>query len=136
MYRYFALLSVFLLSFTAPSFAAYISPTSVDGATTVSSAEAKGLFDSGVLFVDVRSDKDWNAGRIPGAVHLELNDVYNEKSLTAEAKQDDKIVIYCNGDSCHRSSAASVKAVAWGYKHIYYYRDGFPAWKAAGYPVE
>jgi rhodanese-related sulfurtransferase len=35
-----------------------------------------------------------------------------------------------------RSSNASKKAVEWGYKNVYYFRLGFPAWKAAGYPAE
>ena len=112
------------------------SPESVAGATTVDASKAKELFDKGVLFVDVRSDKDWAAGRIPDAVHIELKKVYSEDTLGKEAKKADAVVLYCNGHSCHRSSKASAKAVAWGYSNIYYFRDGFPAWKSAGYPVE
>jgi len=112
------------------------SPTSVDGAKTVSAAEAKALFDKGVLFVDVRSDKDWAAGRIPDAVHIELKKVFSEATLGKEAKKADSIVIYCNGVSCMRSSKASAKAVGWGFTNIHYYRLGYPDWKAAGYPTE
>lgn len=125
---------LFTASFGA--LAADVSPMTVPGATTVSAAEAKALFDQGVLFVDVRSDKDWNAGRIPGAVHLELKHVLSEAKLAAEAAKDEKIVIYCNGESCMRSSEASAEAVSWGFTSIQYFRDGFPAWKSAGYPVE
>jgi rhodanese-related sulfurtransferase len=35
-----------------------------------------------------------------------------------------------------RSSDATKLAVGWGFSKVYYYRDGFPAWKAAGNPVE
>lgn len=112
------------------------SPTSVDGATTIDAAKAKELFDKEVVFIDVRSNKDWNAGRIPGAVHIELKKVYNEAALGKHAKKDKPVVIYCNGAKCHRSSKASAKAVKWGYKKVYYFRLGFPAWKKAGYPVE
>ena len=113
-----------------------VSPMTVDGATTVDTAKAKSLFDSGTLFVDVRSDKDWAAGRIPDAVHIELKKVLSEATLSKELKKDEPAVIYCNGESCLRSSKASAKAVGWGFTKIYYYRDGFPAWKAAGYPTE
>jgi rhodanese-related sulfurtransferase len=46
------------------------------------------------------------------------------------------VVFYCNGHACHRSSKASKLAVGWGWKKVYYYRDGFPAWKAANNPIE
>ena len=112
------------------------SPTSVDGAKTVNTAESKALFDKGVLFVDVRRNKDWAAGRIPDAVHIELKKVLTEETLGKEAKKSDPIVIYCNGVGCMRSSKASKKAVGWGYTNVYYYRLGLPSWKKAGYPTE
>jgi rhodanese-related sulfurtransferase len=113
-----------------------ISPQAVDGATTVSAAEAKDLFDNGTLFVDTRKDKDWNAGRIPDAVHLDVKKVLSEDTLSNEVKKDEAVVMYCNGESCMRSSKASAMAVEWGFSKVYYFRDGFPAWKSAGYPVE
>ena len=116
--------------------AADVSPMTVSGATTVDAAGAKAQFDQGALFVDVRSDKDWAAGRIPDAVHLELKGNYNEAVLAAEVGKDEPVVIYCNGESCLRSSDASAQAVGWGFQKVYYFRDGLPAWQAAGYPVE
>jgi rhodanese-related sulfurtransferase len=113
-----------------------VSPMTVDGATSVDAAGAKALFDSGVVFVDVRSDKDWAAGRIPDAVHIELKKQFNEQALSGAAGKGDKVVIYCNGESCMRSSKASAQAVSWGFTGVHYFRDGFPAWKEAGYPVE
>ncbi len=113
-----------------------VSPMSVDGAKTVTATEAKALFDKGSIFLDVRSDKDWGAGRIPDAMHIELKKKLNEASMGKEIKKNDAVVIYCNGESCMRSSKASAKAVGWGYSKVYYFRDGFPAWKTAGYPVE
>ena len=112
------------------------SPKSIRGATTVSTKEAKALFDKGVAFIDVRNDKDWAAGRIPGAEHLELKKVFSETTLGNVVKKDEVVCIYCNGPSCPRSSAATAKAVRWGFTKVHYYRDGFPAWKAAGFPVE
>jgi len=130
-------LIVFLFSISMAATAGNkISPTSVDGATTVDTAKAKELFDKGVIFVDVRKDKDWAAGRVPDAVHIELKKVLSEDTLSKEVKKDQEVVIYCNGEKCMRSSKASAMAVGWGFSKVYYYRDGFPAWKAAGYPVE
>lgn len=113
-----------------------ISPLTVDGASTIDTAKAKQLFDAGTLFVDTRKDKDWQAGRIPDALHLNVKTALTEAALLEEAGKTDKIVFYCNGESCMRSSNASILAVKWGFTQVFYYRDGFPAWKTAGYPVE
>jgi rhodanese-related sulfurtransferase len=114
----------------------YISPEIVPGATTIDTAKAKALFDKGVVFVDVRSDADWEAGRIPGAVHLEWDRVLTEASLAKIVQKDREVVIYCNGVKCPRSSKAAAAAVTWGFTKVSYYRLGFPDWKAAGEPVE
>ena len=134
--KIYALLASVLLVMTSGSVLAKESPATIEGAKTVNASEAKALFDKGVLFVDVRSDKDWAAGRIPDAVHIELKKVLTEATLSKEAKKADPIVIYCNGVSCMRSSKASTKAVGWGFTNVHYYRLGFPDWKAAGYPTE
>ncbi len=112
------------------------SPETIAGATTVSAAEAKALFEKGVAFVDARSDADWNAGRIPGAHHLELKKKLTKDALMKVASQDKEVVIYCNGPSCLRSSVGCEKAVSWGWKKVYFFRMGFPSWKQAGNPVE
>ncbi len=109
----------------------------VAGATTIASAEAKQLFDQGVAFIDVREDAAWNLGRIPGAVHMDVKmPVFNKDALLKEVTADKKVVFYCNGVKCPRSAVACKSALEWGYKHVYYYREGFPGWKSAGYAVE
>lgn len=113
-----------------------VSPMSIPGAKSVTAKEAKGLFDKGVAFIDVRKDKDWKAGRVLDAIHINLKTVFSKKALLKEIKLDEKVVIYCNGETCMRSSKASAKAVKWGFTHVFYFRDGFPAWKKNGYPVE
>lgn len=113
-----------------------VSPLEVEGAVTIDAQKAKELFDTGLLFVDTRKDSDWEAGRIPDAEHLELKSVFSEASLSEIASKDQPLVFYCNGEHCMRSSKACAMAVAWGFRKVYYFRDGFPAWKTAGYPVE
>jgi len=131
-----AFASLMLVVLASPSFAAGVSPMDVAGSKSVTTAQAKELFDKGVLFLDVRKNSDWDAGRVPEAEHLELKKVFTEDSFAKIAKKGDPVVIYCNGEKCLRSSAACAKAVTWGYTNLYYYRDGYPAWKAAGYPTE
>jgi rhodanese-related sulfurtransferase len=129
---------VLLALITAPVAIAteWVAPEAISGATIVDGAKAKMLFDKGVIFIDVRKDKDWEAGRIPGAVHLELKKVFNEDSFSKVVKKDQEVVIYCNGVHCKRSPKGVAKAVGWGYAKVYWYRLGFPDWKTGGYPVE
>ena len=128
--------SLILLPVSGTYAAKKISPETVPGATTVSTAEAKRLFDQGAIFLDVRSSRDWEAGRIPGSKHLELKKVYNQETLAQIANPEQKIVIYCNSTGCMRSSKACAKAVEWGYRKIYYYRLGYPDWQSNGYAIE
>ncbi len=111
-------------------------PETVDGATTIDVAEATRLFENEVTFIDVRKDKDWEAGRVPEAYHLDVKKNFTEESLAKVVKKDETVVLYCNGIKCLRSSLAAKKAVAWGYTDVKYFRTGFPAWKGAGNPVE
>lgn len=129
-------LMALLIAISTPVLAGKVSPMTISGATTVDTAKAKALFDGGALFVDTRRNADWDAGRIPGAVHLELKSNFTADSLGAEAQKDEAIVCYCNGPSCLRSATCTEKALSWGYTNVHFYRDGFPAWEAAGNPVE
>lgn len=115
---------------------AAVSPDTVNGATTVTVDDAVALFDQGVVFVDVRKDSDYDAGRVPGAVHLDVKAAFTESSLLEHVSKDQPVVIYCNGHACMRSSQASEMAVGWGFQKVHYLRDGYPAWEAAGFPVE
>ncbi len=122
------------LSATGP--AAAESPLEVPGATTVDAAKAQALHGGGVPIVDVRDGADWNSGHIPGAAQLELKEVFSEAALLRVVGKGTEVVIHCAGPKCLRSSKASAKAVSWGFTKVYYFRDGFPAWRAAGCPVE
>ena len=112
------------------------SPLDIAGATTVDAAAAKALFDRGVLFIDVRGEDSWKNGHIPKAVHLPLKTKFNESNLSAIAQTDREAVMYCMGPRCLLSSRACAQAVSWGFRKVYYFRDGFPGWKAAGYPID
>ena len=113
-----------------------VSPETVPGAETIDTVKAKQLFDRGVTFIDVRSNRDWDAGRIPGAIHLELKKVFSQESLAQYVSSNEPVVIYCNSVGCLRSSKASAKAVAYGYTRVFYYRRGYPDWKSQDYAIE
>ena len=136
------LINIFLffsMGITNVSYAAnrdYRSPEQVEGTITTSLQEAKALFDKGHVFIDVRNPRLYAKNHIPGAFHLDLKNAFNEPAVTAIAKKNQAIVIYCSGVKCNRSYRASEKAVLWGFKKVHYFRGGIVEWKKAGYPVD
>lgn len=99
-------------------------------------ATAKDLHDRQAVFVDVREAPQFNRGRIPSAVNPELSSALSKESLLRAAAKDDEVVFSCVGKYCPFSAYACAKAKIWGFTRVYYFAGGFPAWKAAGYPVE
>ncbi len=119
----------------------YISPASVAGVTTVDAAKAYELWQQRVVFIDPRKQGQFDAGRIPGAINLvyspgKTDQPFNQASLEAEVAKTEPVVFYCNAHECDRSSWTAALAVEWGWQKVYYFRDGYPSWAAAGYPVE
>lgn len=137
-----------LTLFTSISLAATVeTPTSLKGTELVDATKAKSLMESGVKIIDTRVAIEFAEAHIKGAINVP----YKEKSAKAidfDASQDsfdvaklpaDKnaaIIMQCNGPECWKSYKASVAAMKAGYKKIYWFRGGFPEWKAKGYPVE
>ena len=108
----------------------------VAGVPQIEAAQVKEMLESGVVVVDVRDAGSYGRGHLPGAIHLDLNLALTEKNLMEVVDKDDPVIFHCWGPSCSYSAMACAKAHLWGYKEIYYFYGGFPAWKAAGYPIE
>jgi len=130
-----ALASIVLL-FSSHLYAEYSSPENVEGSITISVAQAKVLFDKGVVFVDVRNPRLFAKGHIVGAHHLDLKNGFTEDALTSLVEREEPLVIYCSGVKCSRSYRASAKAVSWGFKQVNYFRGGIVDWKESGFPIE
>ena len=129
---------VVCLLMTSVSFAAKgPSAENVDGATTINAEQAKKLWKEGATFIDTRKDSDWQAGRVPGAVHINVKKPeFNKHEILNHVGLNEPVVSYCNAEKCHRAAAGAKKLVGFGFTKVYYYRDGFPSWKNAGYPYE
>jgi TolB-like protein/rhodanese-related sulfurtransferase len=108
----------------------------VTGATTIDHQQAKTLHDRRVKFVDVRAAKGFASGHVPGAFNLDVATELSRDSLSRIVGKDEEFVLSCHGRTCPDSAFASAKALMWGFKRVYYFAGGFPAWKEAGYPVE
>ncbi len=90
------------------------------------------ISDGSVVVLDVRPEKEYWAGHIPGALSVPVDAL--EAALQTLPK-DKEIVAYCRGPYC----VFSDEAVRLLHRHGFRARrlsEGFPEWRDAGYPVE
>jgi molybdopterin/thiamine biosynthesis adenylyltransferase/rhodanese-related sulfurtransferase len=83
--------------------------------------------------VDVREQHEFNAGYIPGAVHIPRGFL----EIQAEGKLPDRkapIVVYCAGGT--RSAFAARTLTDLGYENVLSANPGFVRWKDLRYPME
>jgi ABC-type phosphate/phosphonate transport system substrate-binding protein/rhodanese-related sulfurtransferase len=124
----------------------YFTPRVLDGVTIVSADEVVALMKRGAVLYDTRSEEEYRDKHIRGAIWLP----YGEKSpkevgfdpgkdrfdVARAGDQNAPVIFACNGAECWKSYKSCVAARKAGYKHVYWFRGGFPEWVARGYPVE
>ena len=101
----------------------------------VTLAQAKSLFDKGVLFVDARGDKYFADGHIQNAWNsgffMEL--MFKLDSLQS---RDDGVVLYCSDDDCGSSKELANDLYNEGFTKLFVFKGGWLEWNESGYPVE
>ena len=88
--------------------------------------------DGDVTVLDVRPADEYDAGHIPGALSVPVDDL---KRRLREIPKSREVIAYCRGRYC----VYSLEAVTLLRKHGYRARrtdEGLPDWRAAGLPVE
>lgn len=78
----------------------------------------------GVMLLDTRTNKEYDAGHIPGAVHIPLADI---GAKAKKIRKDKEIVVYCA--SGNRSIWAIKRLMGMGYTNLWNLKGGFSAWK-------
>jgi rhodanese-related sulfurtransferase len=83
--------------------------------------------------IDVREDREWEAGHLPGAIHLGKGVIERdiEKTIPDTASP---LVLYCGGG--FRSALAAKNLQEMGYTDVISMDGGFSGWKGAGLPIE
>lgn len=120
----------------------------------VSPEEAKELLDQGYTFVDVRSEPEFDAGHVPGALNVPLmhmgpkgmspNPDFLNVMESAFAKSE-KLLVSCRSGG--RSLKAAQQLLGAGYEDIVDLRTGWdgckddfgrpePGWSRKGLPIE
>ncbi len=88
--------------------------------------KAQVLLEEGAQLVDVRVDHEWDAGHIPGAIHIPLEGLAGRSD---ELDRDRPVVLYCRGGS--RSSMAAEALAGAGFDAAKL-TDGIVGWQEAG----
>lgn len=87
------------------------------GYKKISAEEAKVMIDAGnVIILDVRTQDEYDAGHISGAIRLESAD-FEAKAVTVLPDKDATILVYCR--SGNRSKTASGMLIDLGYTAVY-----------------
>ena len=78
----------------------------------------------GIMLLDVRSDREYAQGHIPGAVHVPLPDIGER---VKKLKKEKELVVYCRNGN--QSIWAIKRLMGMGYKNLYNLKGGYSAWK-------
>ena len=87
---------------------------------------------SNVLWVDARSQNEYDAGHVPGAIQLNLEgwDRLFPRFLD-QWSPEQKIVVYCSSRSCEKSHEVAARLEQSGVSPVYILKGGWEEWKAA-----
>lgn len=105
-----------------------------DGQPTISAKKFKDVMGSDQKFIllDVRSESEFKAAHLPGALHVERGRI--EWIIPNIIKNTEtKIYVYCR--TGERSSFAAARLYEMGYANVVDIIDGFRGWLNSGYPV-
>ena len=101
---------------------------SIDGLAAALADETEG--SPAPLLIDVRQASEFDAGHVPGAVHIGTGSLGER---LAELPHDRPLATMCA--SGYRSAVAASLLRAAGFEDVRWVADGIEAWRAAGYPV-
>jgi rhodanese-related sulfurtransferase len=102
------------------------------------------MYDLGVIFFDARVEEEFKMGRVKGAVLADPTDakIVAAKNVPDFLKDEKKfprkfpVIVYCNGGDCDSSQLVAIQLIKFGFANVKVFEEGYPVWKARGYPVE
>ena len=100
----------------------------------VSVQEAYEMQQQGALLVDVRRPDEWVSGHARGAIHILVDNVFDEAAVKLPKDQD--LLFICAAGA--RSGLACEMASALGYdtNHLYNIEEGTPVWIERKLPTD
>ena len=83
-----------------------------------------------VAVVDVRRDYEWEAGHLPDAVRIEVNEL---TSRSDEIPRDKPVIFVCRAGNRSGMAAEAFRQAGWDAYHV---EGGLQAWVQAGQPLD
>lgn len=99
----------------------------------VNVAEARERKARGATLIDVREDREWDAGHARGAVHLGKGVIERDIEKQVPDKNAE-LILYCGGG--FRSALAARALGEMGYRNVLSMAGGWRAWQAEGGETE
>ncbi|MFC3908414.1 rhodanese-like domain-containing protein [Legionella dresdenensis] len=88
--------------------------------------------DTNLCLIDVREDYEWQEARIPGAIHIQKDEL--PAKIASRVKDlNQPVYLHCKGGV--RSLYAAERLAEMGYKQLYSIDGGILSWIEQGYAV-
>jgi rhodanese-related sulfurtransferase len=101
----------------------------------ISIDNAPAAIAQGDFLIDVRESEEFQAGHLPGAIHMSRGMLEFKLAANPQLQSRDlKITLYCKTSGRAALCALSLKEM--GYVNVRSIAGGFDAWQAAGFHVE
>lgn len=102
------------------------------GSSSVSTADAVRLANSGALLVDVRDAKDYEAGHIIEARHIPAADIASRAESLKKFKEK-PVIVYCDGGFTSAGVARTLRAS--GFNQVVTLNGGLQSWRQENLPL-
>lgn len=102
------------------------------GSSSVGTADAVRLANSGALLVDVRDSKDYEAGHIIEARHIPAAEIASRAESLKKFKEK-PVLVYCDGGFTSAGAARALRAS--GFNKVVTLSGGLHSWRQENLPL-
>lgn len=109
---------------------AFLAAASLHAAELVTPEEAEKLIEKKVRILDVRTEGEWEDGRLPDAIRIDWFEDGFEERVRKQLKADEPVLVYCHSGG--RSAKAAEVLEKLGFQEVSDLDGGVTEWKKAG----
>lgn len=102
------------------------------GGSSISTADAVRLANSGALVVDIRDSKDYEAGHIIEARHIPAAEIASRAESLKKFKEK-PVIVYCDGGFASAGAARALRAS--GFSKVVTLSGGLQSWRQENLPL-